>query len=72
MQATMGIDRSTGARGGRLLASFAIAVAAALALGYGVGHVTAPSSHPAPAVTVQAGPVNQSEGGPPATHGELP
>ena len=72
MQATIGIDRRNSALGGRLLVGFAVAVATALALGYGVGHVTAPSGHAAPAATVQTVPVDQSEGGRPATHGELP
>ena len=77
MQATMGINSSTGARGGRLLASFAVAVAAALALGYGVGTITAPAGHAAPTVKVLTVPIDQSAGGQPAgekqiTHGALP
>ena len=71
MQATMGIDRSAGARGARLLAGFTVAVAAALALGYGAGHITAPAGHAAPAVIVVSAP-DTSEGGRPATHGQLP
>ena len=44
MQATMTIDRSGTTGRARLLARFAVALAAALALGFGLGHVTAPGS----------------------------
>lgn len=44
MRATMTIDRSGTTGRARPFAKLAVAMAAALALGFGLGHVTAPAS----------------------------
>jgi hypothetical protein len=72
MQATMRIDRSKIAREARVLAAFAVAVAAALTLGYGIGQVTGPKGHAAPTVSVLSGSSGQSASERQVTHGALP
>jgi hypothetical protein len=78
MQATLRTD-SRIARGGKVLAATAVAasVAAALTLGYAVGHVTAPSGHvssgPATStVDMSNGSAGLSASERRITHGNLP
>ena len=75
MQATMTIDRPGNIARTRLLARLALGLAAALALGFGVGYITAPAGHQSqPVVKVVTVPVgsDQSGGGRYPTHGQLP
>ena len=65
MQAITRINRSDSVGGRKLLAAL-IAVAAALALGFQLGHVSSPAGHSAPTVTV-----TQSGNDRPPTHGAL-
>ena len=73
MQATMRTDSKL-ERGGKLLtaSAVAVAVAAALTLGYTVGHVTAPAAHAASTVDMSSGSAGLSASERQVTHGALP
>lgn len=74
MQATMRIGSSETIGRGRLLARIAIALFAAVALGFGLGHGGTPAGHAAPTVKVITVPIvsDQPVGSRQPSHGALP
>ena len=75
MQATMSVDRGATLGGARLWARLAIALVAALVLGFGLGYLTSPANHAVqPAVKVITLPATGEQPRDPnaPTHGSLP